>query len=212
MDKTWRFSCSHMPYMFEANYRKGNTMKRQRVKNKIKSKLSDFKDTRWAASLIYIIVGVVIFFTCFDTKANEQITVPKFNDARNARLDTQQLLATNLYHEARNQSDLANFVILAVVENRKNLGERYGNTYEQVIFKPKAFSWLDDGLSDRMYEVKQYRRLYRLTERFLLNKEMYMHIAQGADHYHKVGHKTTWDYSKLDLLFRIDDHVFYKHK
>ena len=127
-------------------------MKRQRVKNKIKDKLSDFKDTRWAASLVYIIVGVVIFFTCFDTKANEQIVVPKFNDARNSRLDTQQLLATNLYHEARNQSDLANFIILAVVENRKNLGGRYGNTYEQVIFKPKAFSWLDDGLSDRMYE------------------------------------------------------------
>ena len=88
-------------------------MKRQRVKNKIKDKLSDFKDTRWAASLVYIIVGVVIFFTCFDTKANEQIVVPKFNDARNSRLDTQQLLATNLYHEARNQSDLANFITLS---------------------------------------------------------------------------------------------------
>lgn len=198
--------------MFEANYRKGNTMKRQRVKNKIKDKLSDFKDTRWAASLIYIIVWSILFFTCFDTKANEQIVVPKFNDARNARLDTQQLLATNLYHEARNQSDLANFIILAVVESRKNLGGRYGNTYEQVIFKPKAFSWLDDGLSDRMYEAKQYRRLYRLTERFLLDKEKYMSIAQGADHYHKVGHKTNWDYTKLIFLFRIDDHLYYKHK
>ena len=154
----------------------------------------------------------VLLFKSDDAEARETLQTPVFSDARNARLDTQQLLATNLYHEARNQSDLANLIILAVVENRKNLGRRYGNTYEKVIFKPKAFSWLDDGLSDRMDEVKQYRRLYRLTERFLLDKEKYMDIAQGADHYHKVGHKTNWDYSKLIFLFRIDDHLFYKHR
>ena len=151
-----------------------------------------------------------------EAKAREIVT-PIFSDAKYAHLDTVQLLATNLYHEARNQSDLANMAILAVVERRKQLSgrfvaEEYGATYEGAIFKPHAFAWTDNLSIGVMGEEEQYERLYKLTERFLSNKQVYMELAQGADHYVKVGHVTKWDYSKLEFLFQIDEHLFYRHK
>lgn len=156
---------------------------------------------------------IATLLTSESAEAREPLQVPIFKDISKAtHLSTQELLTTNLYHEARNQPDIANFIIMAVVERRKELGGRYGNTYKDVILKPKAFSWVHDGLSDRMYETDQYYRLYGVTERFLADKEVYMELAQGADHYVKVGHATTWDYSKLVFLFQVGDHLFYKHK
>lgn len=138
--------------------------------------------------------------------------VPVFHDVHKVELSTVELLTTNLYHESRGESDLANYLILAVVENRKNLGGRYGTTYEEVILKDKAFSWVNDGRSDIMKDHYQYYRLKNIVEEFLTDKTFYMKIAQGIDHYHKVGHTTNWDYSKLIRRFQVDNHVFYKHK
>ncbi len=184
------------------------------MKNKLKKIKSEWKAKRGVNSVIWLGVVLVMgsLFSCSETKASEHLETPIFSDASKARLSTQQVLATNLYHESRGESDLGNMMIMAVIENRKNLGGRYGDSYERVIFKPKAFSWLDDGLSDRMHNPKQYRRSYELVERFLLDKQTYLLLAQGADHYHRVGHKTNWNYSKLIYLFRVDNHVFYKHK
>lgn len=156
---------------------------------------------------------IATLLTSKDAEAREPLQVPIFNDVAHAKdLGTLELLTTNLYHEARNQPDIANFIIMAVVERRKDLGGRYGNTYEEVVLKPHAFSWTFNGVSDRMYEEDQYHRLYEITERFLANKQVYMELAQGADHYVKVGHTTNWDYSKLVFLFQVGDHLFYKHK
>ena len=152
-----------------------------------------------------------------DAEAREPLQTPIFTDARKASLNTVDLLTTNLYQEARGESDVANLMIMAVVERRKQLGGRYvddsyENIYEGVIFKPYGFSWTNDGLSDRMYNDVQYLRLHKLTERFLMDKKVYMQMAKGADHYVKVGHPANWDYSKLEFLFQIDSHLFYKHK
>lgn len=152
-----------------------------------------------------------------DAESREPLETPIFTDARKAPLNTVDLLTTNLYHEARGESDVANLMIMAVVERRRELGGRYvdnsyGNIYEGVIFKPHSFSWTNDGMSDRMYNNAQYLRLQELTERFLMEKKVYMEMAKGADHYVKAGHPTNWDYSKLEFLFQIDNHFFYKHK
>ena len=150
-----------------------------------------------------------VFFDSKEANANE---VPVFHDVHKVELSTVDLLTTNLYHESRGESDLANYLILSVIENRKNLGGRYGSTYEEVILKPKAFSWTGDGKSDLMEDHYQYYRLKNIVEDFLTDKTFYMKIAQGIDHYHKVGHSTNWDYSKLIRRFQVDNHVFYKHK
>ena len=63
-----------------------------------------------------------------------------------------------------------------------------------------------------MKDHYQYYRLKNIVEEFLTDKTFYMKIAQGVDHYHKVGHTTNWDYSKLIRRFQVDNHVFYKHK
>lgn len=181
-----------------------------RSRNKDNTKFSKREFLGWIC--LWGLVATVAT-SCNDAEASERvIEVPKFTDVSKTTLGTVELMASNLYHEARSQSDVANFMILSVVENRKNIKNRYGNTYEEVILKPHAFSWLSDGLSDRMYEEEQYKRLYKLTERFLADKRTYLSLAKGADHYVKVGHVTNWDYSKLEFLFQIDSHLFYKHK
>ena len=152
-----------------------------------------------------------------DAEAREPLQTPIFTDAKTIPLNTVDLLTTNLYHEARGESDIANLMIMAVVERRKQLKGRYvdssyENIYEGVIFKADAFSWTQDKLSDRMYNDVQYLRLHELTERFLMNKKVYMEMAKGVDHYVKVGHPTSWDYSKLEFIFQIGNHLFYKHK
>jgi len=160
----------------------------------------------------WICLWGLIMSTILDAEKANANEVPAFNDVHKVELSTVELLTTNLYHESRGESDLANYLILAVVENRKNLGGRYGSTYEEVILKDKAFSWVNDGRSDIMTDHYQYYRLKNIVEDFLTDKTFYMKIAQGIDHYHKVGHTTNWDYSKLIRRFQVDNHVFYKHK
>ncbi|AUR92268.1 cell wall hydrolase [Vibrio phage 1.170.O._10N.261.52.C3] len=160
----------------------------------------------------WLVWGLLVVWGIGEVRASEEIVPPPYSDMRHKELSTIHLLATNAYHEGRGESDIANLAIMSVVYARTLLGGRYGNSYEEVIFKPYMFSWTNDGKSDRIRDKEQYGRLYLLAERFLIDKDMYLSIFERADHYHKVGIKTNWNYRKLDYIGRIDNHVFYRHK
>lgn len=142
----------------------------------------------------------------------DEIEIPPYNDMQGKPLTPIECLTVNAYHESRGESDVANYFVMAVVAKRV-LDDRHKATdFCEAVFHPKAFSWTSDGLSDRITEEGQYRRLYRLAFKFMSNIEIYLDMAEGADHYHKVGHKTNWDYSVLDYIGRIDNHEFYRWK
>lgn len=167
---------------------------------------------RWLLGWVCFWGVVFSLFTKEVEASGEMIEPPPYSDMRGKSLSTIDILAVNAYHEARGESDVANLAIMSVVYARTLLGGRYGESFEEVVFKPNMFSWTNDGRSDRIRDKEQYRRLYLLAERFLIDKDMYLSVFEEADHYHRVGHKTNWNYRKLDYVGRIDNHEFYRHK
>ncbi|AUR89232.1 cell wall hydrolase [Vibrio phage 1.121.O._10N.286.46.C4] len=145
-------------------------------------------------------------------EASEEIIPPPYHDMQGKKLSTQACLTINAYHEARGESDAANLAIMAVVEVRARDSRHKATTPCEAVFHPYAFSWTSDGKSDYIYDKQQYQRLYKLAEKFLLNKDLYVEMFEHADHYHVVGLKTKWNYRVLDYISRIDNHVFYRWK
>lgn len=184
--------------------------KLRRLKSKVEWKLS--RGLNYSTPLL--LSGMVlstILISC-DARGEEDVVVPQYNDLRDARLDSRQCLAVNSYFEGRSESDTANYAIMTTVYKRTLLGGRYGDSFCNVIFKPYMYSWTNDKKADYIKEKDQYLRMYHLAGKFLLNKDLFLDTFEGVDHYKKVGHKTTWDYRKLDYVGRFDNHVFYRHK
>jgi spore germination cell wall hydrolase CwlJ-like protein len=161
-------------------------------------------------SLIFFIVGLLLgLMYSEESNATEP---PPYTDMVGKPLSTIECLAVNSYMEGRSESDVANIAIMTTVYARSLLGGRYGDTICEVIFKPYAYSWTNDGLSDRIRDREQYTRLYKLAEDFLTHRDTYLKLFEYIDHYHKVGYKTNWNYRKLDYIGRFDDHIFFRHK
>lgn len=182
-------------------------------RNKLKTKLNTWKTKRgFIESPIWLAVGLAagLLVSC-DTNASE-VVPPPYHDMQNKPLSTLECHTVNLYHESRSESDLANFMIMSVVENRVNDIRHKSANVCDVVFYPKAFSWTHDGKSDKIVDTKSYQRLYKLAEQFLLNKDVYVSMSEGSDHYHTVGLKTNWNYRVLDYIGQVDNHVFFRWK
>ena len=162
----------------------------------------------WA--LIWLLWGVVFGFIFSGEAEASEVVPPPYTDMSGRKLSTLECLAVNAYHEARGESDIANLMIMAVVEQRVRDTRHRATTICEAVFHPKAFSWVSDGRSDRIRDKGQYLRLYKLSEKFLINKEFFINVAEGADHYHVVGHKTGWNYRVLTYIGQVDRHVFYR--
>lgn len=141
---------------------------------------------------------------------SEEFRIPKFNDLSEARLSSIECLAVNNYFESRSQSDIANMFVIASVMKRVE-DRRYPNDICEVVFQKSQYSWTGDGLSDKIKNSKQYKRLYKLAEKFILNKRVMMSLTQGVDHYHTTSIKPYWINSdKMKYVTTVDDHMFYK--
>jgi N-acetylmuramoyl-L-alanine amidase len=142
-----------------------------------------------------------------------RITPPQGDNLSRNRLSTIECLAVNAYHEARGESDLANLVIMSVISNRVKDDRFKAKTICKAVFKKFAFSWTSDGLSDKIKNRKQYVRLYRLSEKFLINRKLYENLLPSADHYHSLSIRPSWSTSsELVYLETIGNHRFYHWK
>jgi len=163
-------------------------------------------------SVIFLLWGIIFSFIYSGDASAEDILPPPYSDMVGKPLSTLECLAVNSYMEGRSESDTANMAIMTTVYARSLLGGRYGDNICEVVFKPFAYSWTRDHKSDRIRNIEQYERLYKLADEFLTNKDLYLKLFEYTDHYHKVGHKTTWNYRKLDYIGRFDNHIFFRHK
>lgn len=152
----------------------------------------------------------LVFSMFHSEKSQAAIEIPPYTDMVGKPLSTQMCLAVNAYHEGRSESDVANLMIMAVVEQRVRDTRHKAKTICEAVFHPYAFSWTDDRRSDRIRDKQQYIRLYKLAEKFLRNKDLFVSMAEQSDHYHKAGHKTSWNYRVLTYVGQVDQHVFYR--
>ncbi|QXN60198.1 hypothetical protein KUA24_131 [Vibrio phage HNL01] len=158
--------------------------------------------------LFFVISGLIAVFL---TNKSEAAVPTNIGDILTADVGSQTCMVYNLYHESRSQSDMANIMILNTVMNRVK-SERWPNTICEVIKQRHQYSWLFDGRSDKMHDKAQVKRLTKLVDNYLLNKDTYITISEGVNMYKVTGHKTSWDYSKIEKITVIDDHTFYRHK
>lgn len=162
-------------------------------------------------AVMSFIVGLALMTTLsLFQSVHAEITPPPYANMKGKRLSTIECLTVNLYHEARGESDMANIMVLDVVMNRV-YSSKFPNTPCQVIFAHKAFSWTEDGKSDRIKDITQYRRLYHLVETFWYNKAAYLALSEGADHYHDISVHPAWSYShSMTVVGRVGNLIFYK--
>lgn len=178
---------------------------KERKRTKLKHEFNKVLDFKLPMLIVMIILTVLL--ATFDTKA-DTIEVPMYNNAETARLGSLECAALNLYHESRSESDMANVMVMAVVLNRVK-DPRYPNTICGVVFQHKQFSWLSDNLSDKVYDKKQYLRLYKLAEEVILNKDFVLQMSEGVTHYHATKIHPFWADS-LKYKTTLDKHKFYR--
>ena len=137
-----------------------------------------------------------------------------------------ECLAMNMYHEARNQGTAGVFAVSAVVLNRVN-DPRFPNTICEVIKQGPTraswkdpqirfpiknrcqFSWYCDGKSDNPHNKKEYQLFVNLSSAILSNQIPFLDITDGATFYHADYVSPAWAKTKTKTI-EIEDHIFYK--
>ena len=143
-------------------------------------------------------------------------------------------MAKNMYHEAKSQSLAGQLAVGLVVLNRVK-SKSWPNDICKVIYegptreswktrkdpnlKPHQrkyypvknrcqFSWYCDGFRDTIKEPRVYAEIYKFANK-LVGKQIF-DFTNGSTHYHATYVSPDW--SNLQVVTVIDDHIFYKPK
>ena len=129
-------------------------------------------------------------------------------------------MATNIYHEAKNQPMAGQIAVAQVVMNRVN-DNRYpdnvcdvvkqGLTYKngKVVLGKCQFSWYCDGKKDDVNKKSEkWRNSLRYASMVITNR-ITLDVTEGATHYHATYVRPAWARTKTKTV-RINRHIFYR--
>tara|TARA_X000001388_G_scaffold31927_1_gene22609 strand:+ start:150 stop:578 length:429 start_codon:yes stop_codon:yes gene_type:complete len=129
-------------------------------------------------------------------------------------------MATNIYHEAKNQPMVGQIAVAQVVMNRAN-DSRYPNnvcdvikqglTYKngKVVLGKCQFSWYCDGKKDDVnMKSEKWRNSLRYASMVITNR-ITLDVTEGATHYHATYVRPAWARTKTKTV-RINRHIFYR--
>lgn len=138
--------------------------------------------------------------------------IPTVYDIKAQHVGSLSCLAINLYFEARSESDISLITIAAVVFNRVD-DVRFPDTICEVVYSDRAFSWLNGDVSLEVKNLEQYKRVYKIAEHAIMNRQFIQEMSEGVDHYHEKSIKPYWSKSKkVSFKSRVDNHLFYSSK
>ena len=126
------------------------------------------------------------------------------------------VLACNIYHEARGESDKGMLAVGFVTLNRKD-HDKFPTTVRKIVYQSSQFSWT---LSPKQFKViekdswdksKEYARL--LLRLHTHNKIAYdmLDFTHGSVYFHTTKVRPYWA-KLMKKVIRIDNHIFYKEK
>lgn len=127
-------------------------------------------------------------------------------------------MATNIYHEAKNEPMVGQIAVAQVVMNRVR-DSRYPNTvcdvvkqgltYKngKVVLGKCQFSWYCDGKSDKPTNKKAWFQAKEIAS-IVLDGGVF-DFTEGATHYHAYYVYPSWRKTKTKVA-RIDSHIFYR--
>ena len=129
-------------------------------------------------------------------------------------------MATNIYHEAKNQPMAGQIAVAQVVMNRVK-DSRYPNTicdvvkqgltYKngKVVLGKCQFSWYCDGKKDDVnMKSEKWRNSLRYASMVITNR-ITLDVTEGATHYHATYVRPAWARTKTKTV-RINRHIFYR--
>lgn len=187
---------------------------------------------RYLKLIEYCGLAVVAFFISMGVGyANQQRAISELSQ------QDLECMATNIYHESKNQSKLGMIAVARVVMNRVR-DRRYPDTVcdviyegpvteswktrqdpnlpdEERIYYPRRdrcqFSWYCDGKPDDVISKKN-NIAWRLAQDVaieVLAFDKYNGIVEGATHYHADYVDPAWN-KTITLITKVDDHIFYR--
>ena len=129
-------------------------------------------------------------------------------------------MATNIYHEAKNQPMAGQIAVAQVVMNRVK-DNRYpdnvcdvvkqGLTYKngKVVLGKCQFSWYCDGKKDDVdKKSEKWKNSLRYASMVITNR-ITLDVTEGATHYHATYVRPAWARTKTKTV-RINRHIFYR--
>ena len=116
-----------------------------------------------------------------------------------------ECLATNVFHEARGESNKGQVAVALVTLNRVRSG-KFPSTICGVVYQPNQFSWTRD--KPKIKDWKSYNRILALTRNVLAGK-VAQDITGGSLYYHADHVNPYWS-KHFDKVAHIGNHVFYR--
>jgi spore germination cell wall hydrolase CwlJ-like protein len=118
-------------------------------------------------------------------------------------------LTLNIFHEARSEKFLGQ-VLVAQVTKARVLNDKYPDTYCEVVYQNKQFSWVHQGKSEPILENRREREAWLLAEHIA-----YAMIVSELDesvsdimYYHSTEVSPKWA-RKMERKFQYGKHIFY---
>ena len=132
-------------------------------------------------------------------------------------------LALNLYFEARDQSQVGQYMVGLSVMNRVR-HEHYPGTVCEVVKQARyrkdnktipirhacAYSWWCDGLSDKPTDLKAFSKAKIMAHRIYYG--LVTDYSENATHYHATWIEPPYWVADMQTINRIDEHIFYKER
>lgn len=123
-------------------------------------------------------------------------------------LEAIMCLALNIYFEARDQ-DIEGQLMVAEVTMNRVASPDFPDTVCDVVWQPGAFSWTDDGKSDRPKDLEAFAQSVLLANEVLHDNSVL--LGTDATYYHEKSVRPYW-VDSVTRIGMVGDHVFYIKK
>lgn len=129
---------------------------------------------------------------------------------------TVNILACNIYREARGESDSGMLAVGFVTLNRKD-HEKFPSTVKKIVYQSGQFSWTKATGTFKVYEEEQWNKSLSFAKTLIKlhnnNKIVYdaLDITKGGTYYHARKVRPYWTKVMVRTV-KIDNHIFYKEK
>lgn len=153
-------------------------------------------------------IGFLLLLISLNVNALKPPTEVNIN---NRNLTEMECIVLNLYHEARSESDEGVLFVLGTMLKRKS-SPKAPNTFCSVVYKPWAYSWTMDKLSDTVKDTESWVRLYKITAEALIDPQLTMYNTLRVDHYYAdYIDAPYWEkHPKMIFIKQIGVHRFYR--
>lgn len=137
------------------------------------------------------------------------LLIPNITNAEVWPITEQDCFAANIYHEARGEPLVGQYMVGYVVMNRLR-NDKYPDTICEVVKQSKQFSWFDPKNPKYPTDYHAWETAKSITVKFLLGHPVaYIDLSEGAIFYH-ASYMTPWWAKEKTFILEVAGHKFYR--